>query len=142
MTTTAPGCSAFQARSWSALIESASEQPAPRSGISTVFSGERTEAVSAMKWTPQNSITVGVGLRRLAREAERVADEVGDVLELGQLVVVGEDHRVALGGERADLVAQLAISSSLSLAGSSLRVGSSCTAGRSFRLMFAWPGVL
>ena len=57
MTTTAPGCSAFQARSWSALIESDSEQPAPRSAISTVLSGQRTEAVSAMKWTPQNSIT-------------------------------------------------------------------------------------
>ncbi len=57
MTTTAPGCSAFQARSWSALIDSDSEQPAPRSAISTVLSGQRTEAVSAMKWTPQNSIT-------------------------------------------------------------------------------------
>ena len=57
MTTSAPGCSAFQARSWSASIESDSEQPASRSGISTVFSGERTEAVSAMKWTPQKAIT-------------------------------------------------------------------------------------
>ena len=56
MTTSAPGCSAFQARSWSASIESASEQPASRSGISTVFSGERIEAVSAMKWTPQKAI--------------------------------------------------------------------------------------
>ena len=50
---------------------------------------------------------VGVGGGRLAREAERVAHVVGDVLDLGQLVVVGEDHRVALGGERADLLAQL-----------------------------------
>ena len=57
MTTTAPGCSAFQARSWSASIESASEQPASRSGISTFLSGERIEAVSAMKWTPQKAIT-------------------------------------------------------------------------------------
>ena len=57
MTTIAPGCSAFQARSWSALIDSDSEQPAPRSAISTVLSGQRIEAVSAMKWTPQNSIT-------------------------------------------------------------------------------------
>ena len=29
---------------------------------------------------------------------------VGHVLDLGQLVVVGEDHGVALRGERADLV--------------------------------------
>ena len=56
MTTTAPGCSAFQARSWSAVIESARLQPASRSGIRTVFSGERIEAVSAMKWTPQKAI--------------------------------------------------------------------------------------
>ena len=56
-TTTAPGCSAFHARSSSAVIEAASEQPASRSGSSTVFSGERIFAVSAMKWTPQNTIT-------------------------------------------------------------------------------------
>ena len=46
---------------------------------------------------------LGVGLRRLLREAERVADEVGHVLHLGQLVVVREDDRAALGGERAYL---------------------------------------
>ena len=56
MTTTAPGCLAFQARSWSAVIESASEQPAPRSGSRTVFSGDRIFAVSAMKCTPQKTI--------------------------------------------------------------------------------------
>jgi hypothetical protein len=39
------------------VIDSESEQPAPRSGISTVLPGERTEAVSAMKCTPQNTIT-------------------------------------------------------------------------------------
>ena len=39
------------------VIESESEQPARRSGISTVFCGERIEAVSAMKWTPQKAIT-------------------------------------------------------------------------------------
>ena len=41
--------------------------------------------------------------RRLLGEAERVADVVGDVLDLGHLVVVREDHGVALRGERADL---------------------------------------
>ena len=56
-----------------------------------------------MKWTPQKAIVDGVGRGRLAREPERVAGVVGDVLDLGQLVVVGEDHRVALGGERAHL---------------------------------------
>jgi len=35
-----------------AVIEAASEQPARRSGISTVLSGQRTFDVSAMNWTP------------------------------------------------------------------------------------------
>src|ERR1700720_2975534 len=55
-TTTAPGCSSFQACSSLAVIESASEQPARWSGISTVFSGLRIFAVSAMKCTPQNTM--------------------------------------------------------------------------------------
>ena len=57
MTTIAPGCLAFHSRSCGAVIESASEQPASRSGIRTVFSGESTDAVSAMKWTPQKAMT-------------------------------------------------------------------------------------
>ena len=96
MTTRAPGCSAFQARSWSASIESASEQPASRSGISTVFSGERIEAVSAMKWTPQKAIASASVAAAWRESAERVAHVVGDVLDLGHLVVVGQDDGVAL----------------------------------------------
>ena len=38
------------------MIESDSEQPASGSGISTVLVGERIDAVSAMKWTPQKAI--------------------------------------------------------------------------------------
>ena len=41
----------------SASIDSASEQPALASGISTVFDGLRSLAVSAMKWTPAITIT-------------------------------------------------------------------------------------
>ena len=82
---------------------SASEQPASRSGSSTVFSGERIDAVSAMKWTPQNAMTSSSAGRGADREPERVADVVGHVLDLGQLVVVGQDHGAALAGERADL---------------------------------------
>jgi hypothetical protein len=37
-------------------MEAAREQPASGSGIRTVLSGERMAAVSAMKWTPQNTI--------------------------------------------------------------------------------------
>ena len=78
----------------SASIVDASEQPAARSGSSTVFFGERIAAVSAMKCTPQKTMTSASRLRRLARQAERVADEIGDVLHLGALVVVREDDRV------------------------------------------------
>ncbi len=50
---------------------------------------------------------VGVAGGRPPRQPERVADIVGDVLDLGDLVVVGEDHRAALGRELANLVVQL-----------------------------------
>ena len=43
---------------------------------------------------------------RLPREPQRVADEVGHVLHLGELVVVREDDRVTLAGERAHLLGQ------------------------------------
>ena len=43
-------------------------------------------------------------LLRDARELEGVAREVGGVLHLGALVVVGEDHDVALGGEAAEFL--------------------------------------
>ena len=59
-----------------------------------------------MKCTPQKTIVSASARGRLLGEPERVADVVGDVLDLGQLVVVGEDHRVALGGERPHLVLQ------------------------------------
>ena len=75
---------------------SASEQPASRSGTTTILSGFRIFAVSAMKWTPQNTMTSACGLGRGLRQLERVADEVGEVLDLGLLVVVREDHGVAL----------------------------------------------
>ena len=88
------------------MIDAASEQPARRSGISTVRPGQTIAAVSAMKWTPQKTIVVRVGRRRLPREAERVADEVGHVLHVGELVVVGEEDGVPLAGELADLVVQ------------------------------------
>src|SRR5690606_39124909 len=71
-TTTASGCSAFQARNWSASMVSASEQPAWAVGISTVLSGLRSLAVSAMKCTPQNTIvdaSVAAAIRDSARES-------------------------------------------------------------------------
>jgi hypothetical protein len=53
------------------VIDAASEQPARRSGISTVLSGERILAVSAMKWTPQKTMALAsVAAARRERPSE------------------------------------------------------------------------
>lgn len=98
-TTTASGCCAFHSRSWAAVIESVSEHRARASGISTVLSGARIFAVSAMKRTPQNTIVVASPAAANPAQCEGVAGVVGDVLDLRPLVVMRQDHRVALGGE-------------------------------------------
>jgi hypothetical protein len=46
---------------------------------------------------------VGVGLGCGLRELQRIADEVGDVLDLAVLVVVGQQHGVALFFQARDL---------------------------------------
>ena len=83
-----------------------------------------------MKCTPQKTIVRLLGGRRLAREAERVADVVGDVLDLGHLVVVGEDHGVA-GLRRARAPRPGARRSPRSRA-----IGSGCEAG------IGWVGAM
>ena len=60
-----------------------------------------------MKWTPQNTITSALVFGRCLRELQRIADEVGEILDLGLLVVVRQDHGVALALERADLGLEL-----------------------------------
>ena len=67
------------------------------------MSGLRSFAVSAMKCTPRQDDDIGVALGRLARERQAVADHVGHTMEdLRRLVVVREDHRVALALELDD----------------------------------------
>ena len=46
---------------------------------------------------------LGIGLRRLAAEFERVADEIGKILNLRLLVIMGQDHRVTLLAQAVDL---------------------------------------
>ncbi len=59
-----------------------------------------------MKWTPQNTI-VSCSLSAAFRDrSEGITNEVGDVLDLGQLVVVGEDHGSAGLRKVADLLLQ------------------------------------
>jgi len=54
-----------------------------------------------MKWTPQKTIASASVAAAARGEPEAVAEMVGDVLDLRQLVVVGEDDGVPLGRERA-----------------------------------------
>ena len=49
------------------------------------------------------------GAARLHREPERIAGEIGDVLDLGDLVVVGEDDCVLLLTQAVDLGGQLRV---------------------------------
>jgi hypothetical protein len=56
-TTTCPGRSSINRRKSSGGQLSASEHPASKSGNTTIFSEFKTLAVSAIKWTPQKTIT-------------------------------------------------------------------------------------
>ena len=57
-----------------------------------------------MKWTPQKTMTSASVVAASRERPSESPTKSRDVLHLGHLVVVGEDHRVALGGERADLL--------------------------------------
>ena len=87
---------------------SAIGHPARGSGSITGRSGARIPAVSAMKWTPQKTIA-RASAAPPAGELQRVADEVGGVLDLGALVVVGQDDGPRLTGQFAYLCVQLCV---------------------------------
>ena len=83
----------------------------------------------------------GVGLRRLARQPERVTHEVGDVLDLGTLVVVRDHDGIALPREPADLVLQLGDPFRREAVGFDDREGqghSGCRAGRGGKSARRW----
>ena len=77
-----------------------------RSGRSTVFCGFRILAVSAMKWTPQKTITSASTVAALRASSRLVADEVRHLEDLGTLIVVREHHRTTRLLEVADLADQ------------------------------------
>ena len=60
-----------------------------------------------MNLTPQKAITSALGRRRLAAQLQRIADEIGEVLDLGLLVIVREDDGVALLAQALDLGADV-----------------------------------
>ena len=57
-----------------------------------------------MKCTPANRMTSALVFLACLRELQRIAEEIGDVLDVAVLVVVRENDRVALALEAADLV--------------------------------------
>ena len=81
--------------------------------------------MSAMNLTPQKAITSASVSAAFLRQLEAVADEIGQVLQFGLLVVMREDDRVALLAQPVDLGAQV-----------ECRQGWS--AGRSFKFPVAW----
>ena len=87
------------------MIEAASEQPARRSGISTVFAGiEQLGGLGHEMHAGQHD-HVGIGRRRLAGQRQAVADDVGDAVEdVRRLVVVRQDDGVALALQLQDRV--------------------------------------
>ncbi|OHT19235.1 hypothetical protein BHE75_01218 [Sphingomonas haloaromaticamans] len=50
---------------------------------------------------------IGAGVRRLAAQVQAVAHEIGQVLNIGRLVIMGQDHGVALLAQPFDLRAQV-----------------------------------
>jgi hypothetical protein len=71
-----------------------SEQPASLSGSMTVLPGLRILAVSAMKCTPQKTMTSAFGFGRLPGKSQGIADVIGQVLDFRDLVVMGQDDGV------------------------------------------------
>jgi hypothetical protein len=72
VTTGTPGNLLFNSRTSSAVILAAREHPAFSDGISTFFVGFRIFAVSAMNFTPQNtmmSLSVSAALRLSSSES-------------------------------------------------------------------------
>ena len=72
--------------------------------MSTVLSGREDRRGLGHEVDAAEDDRLGVGRGGLPGQAQRVADEIGHVLHLGHLVVVREDHGVALARERADFV--------------------------------------
>ena len=56
------------------------------------MSGQRMAAVSAMKWTPQKTMTSAGGLGRGHGQGQGVAQKIGHILNFSRLVIVGQEN--------------------------------------------------
>ena len=88
-------------RTSSAVIESASEQPAPQIGDQHGLVGiEQFRGLGHEMHAGQND-DVGIDVHRLARKGQAVADDVGDAVEnLRRLIIMRQDDRVAAAFQR------------------------------------------
>ena len=86
------------------MIESASPHPALRSGQQDGLGGVQDLGRLGHELIPGEQDHRAVGLCRLPRKIERVAYEVGDLPDLGELVIVGEQDGATLLLESMDLV--------------------------------------
>jgi hypothetical protein len=50
---------------------------------------------------------IGVGLRRLARQFQRIADEIGQILQFRLLVIMRQDDGILLAAQALDLGADV-----------------------------------
>ena len=89
----------------SGAIDSASEQPAFASGISTVFVGIQELRRLGHEVDAGHDDDARLAFRGFARERQTVADHIGDAVEdLWRLIVVREDDRLTLALEAQDRV--------------------------------------
>ncbi len=89
------------------LAMSAIEQPAARSGRMAICCGAvMMSATSAMKCTPQKIDVFRICLRGQLGQLQRIAGQIGVLVDIGPLVVVAEDYGLLaqLGAGDADAV--------------------------------------
>ena len=87
------------------------------SGRTTIFSGDEDLRRLGHEAHAAEGDHLGIGRRRLARQVEAVADEIGEILDRRLLVIMGEDHRVALALQPLDLGEQVEPFQALRLCG-------------------------
>jgi len=69
-------------------------------GSTTILSGFNIFAVSAMKWTPQKTITSALVFARLLGKPQRITHKIRHVLDLRHLIVVRQNDRIQFFLER------------------------------------------
>ncbi len=101
-TTTQPGSFSFHLRNSSGVIGSGERASRAQIGQQDDFLREQDRGRFRHEVHAAEDDDVGVGLRGGLRELERIGYGVGHFLDLGTLIMVRQQDRVALGAEFAD----------------------------------------